>query len=80
MPANVKSSNNPGVPDLEADGLGQWNDDVLTQIDQLMVRDVSHIHASMSLTLGQVDAHARGIKLLIAMHGGGEFMRWCLLR
>lgn len=37
LPANVKNSGNAGVADLEADGFGQWNDDVLDQIDQLMV-------------------------------------------
>ncbi|KAJ7933393.1 glycoside hydrolase [Mycena leptocephala] len=48
---NQKASNNVAVEDLEANGLGKYNDTVLTLIDQLMV-----------------DAHARGIKLLIGLH------------
>ncbi|KAF7304047.1 Glycoside hydrolase [Mycena indigotica] len=39
------------VPDLEANGIGKYDDTVLNHIDQLMV-----------------DAHARGIKLLIGMY------------
>ncbi|KAF7351808.1 hypothetical protein MVEN_01141700 [Mycena venus] len=49
--AGQKASNNIAVPDLEANGIGNYNDAVLNLIDQLMV-----------------DAHARGIKLLIGMH------------
>ncbi|KAJ7479277.1 glycoside hydrolase family 5 protein [Mycena latifolia] len=49
--AGQKASNNIAVPDLEAKGLGNYDDTVLNLIDQLMV-----------------DAHARGIKLLIGMH------------
>ncbi|KAJ7167988.1 glycoside hydrolase family 5 protein [Mycena filopes] len=49
--AGQKASNNIFVPDLEAGGIGQYDDTVLNHIDQLMV-----------------DAHARGIKLLIGMH------------
>ncbi|KAK7013753.1 glycoside hydrolase superfamily [Favolaschia claudopus] len=49
--AGQKNSNNIAVPDLEAGGIGNYNDQVLNLIDQLMV-----------------DAHARGIKLLIGMH------------
>ncbi|KAJ7891079.1 glycoside hydrolase [Mycena leptocephala] len=48
---NQKASNSVAVEDLEANGLGKYNDTVLTLIDQLMV-----------------DAHARGIKLLIGLH------------
>ncbi|KAJ7192125.1 glycoside hydrolase [Mycena pura] len=46
--AGQKSTDAPAVPDLEANGLGNYDDTVLDMIDQLMV-----------------DAHARGIKLLI---------------
>ncbi|KAJ7097501.1 glycoside hydrolase family 5 protein [Mycena crocata] len=49
--AGQKASNNVAVRDLEANGLQNYNDTVLTLIDQLMV-----------------DAHTRGIKLLIGMH------------
>ncbi|KAF7362591.1 hypothetical protein MVEN_00607900 [Mycena venus] len=49
--AGQKASDNIAVPDLEANGIGNYNDAVLNLIDQLMV-----------------DAHARGIKLLIGMH------------
>ncbi|KAJ6568629.1 glycoside hydrolase [Mycena capillaripes] len=49
--AGQKASNNIAVRDLEANGIGQYDDTVLNLIDQLMV-----------------DAHARGIKLLIGMH------------
>ncbi|KAJ6498680.1 glycoside hydrolase family 5 protein [Mycena vulgaris] len=49
--AGQKASNNIAVNDLEAKGLGNYDDTVLNLIDQLMV-----------------DAHARGIKLLIGMH------------
>ncbi|KAJ7509047.1 glycoside hydrolase family 5 protein [Mycena galericulata] len=49
--AGQKDSDNIAVPDLEANGIGNYDDTVLNLIDQLMV-----------------DAHARGIKLLIGMH------------
>ncbi|KAJ7874393.1 glycoside hydrolase family 5 protein [Mycena leptocephala] len=49
--AGQKASNNIAVRDLEANGIGNYDDTVLNLIDQLMV-----------------DAHARGIKLLIGMH------------
>ncbi|KAJ7024988.1 glycoside hydrolase family 5 protein [Mycena alexandri] len=49
--AGQKASDNIFVPDLEANGIGNYDDTVLNLIDQLMV-----------------DAHARGIKLLIGMH------------
>ncbi|KAJ7246835.1 glycoside hydrolase family 5 protein [Mycena haematopus] len=53
--AGQKASDNIAVPDLEANGIGNYDDTVLNLIDQLMV-----------------DAHARGIKLLIvnALEGG----------
>ncbi|KAJ7903193.1 glycoside hydrolase superfamily [Mycena leptocephala] len=46
-----KAGKNIAVQDLEADGIGKYDDTVLDLIDQLMV-----------------EAHARGIKLLIGMH------------
>ncbi|KAJ6461152.1 glycoside hydrolase family 5 protein [Mycena vitilis] len=49
--AGEKASKNVAVADLEANGIGKYDDTILNQIDQLMV-----------------DAHARGIKLLIGMH------------
>ncbi|KAJ6449376.1 glycoside hydrolase family 5 protein [Mycena sanguinolenta] len=49
--AGQKASDSISVPDLEANGIGNYDDTVLNLIDQLMV-----------------DAHARGIKLLIGMH------------
>ncbi|KAJ7617906.1 glycoside hydrolase family 5 protein [Roridomyces roridus] len=49
--AGQKGSDSVAVPDLEANGIGNYDDTVLNRIDQLMV-----------------DAHARGIKLLIGMH------------
>ncbi|KAF7314147.1 Glycoside hydrolase [Mycena chlorophos] len=49
--AGQKNSDNMEVPDLEANGIGNYDDTVLNLIDQLMV-----------------DAHARGIKLLIGMY------------
>ncbi|KAJ7064055.1 glycoside hydrolase family 5 protein [Mycena amicta] len=45
------AGSNVAVPDLEANGIGSYDDTVLNRIDQLMV-----------------DAHARGIKLLIGMY------------
>ncbi|KAJ7726269.1 glycoside hydrolase superfamily [Mycena maculata] len=49
--AGQKGSDNIDVPDLEANGIGRYDDTILTAIDQLMV-----------------DAHDRGIKLLIGMY------------
>ncbi|KAJ6562737.1 glycoside hydrolase family 5 protein [Mycena vulgaris] len=49
--AGQKNSNNIAVADLEAKGIGSYDDTILNMIDQLMV-----------------EAHARGIKLLIGMH------------
>ncbi|KAJ3911098.1 glycoside hydrolase family 5 protein [Lentinula edodes] len=46
--AGQKKSDSVAVPDLEANGIGNYDDTILNLIDQLMV-----------------DAHARGIKLLI---------------
>ncbi|KAJ3854122.1 glycoside hydrolase family 5 protein [Lentinula lateritia] len=48
--AGQKKSDSVAVPDLEANGIGNYDDTILNLIDQLMV-----------------DAHARGIKLLIGM-------------
>ncbi|KAJ7815015.1 glycoside hydrolase [Mycena leptocephala] len=67
---NQKASNSVAVEDLEANGLGKYNDTVLTLIDQLMV-----------------DAHARGIKLLIGLHSQNALQNgdiyasslWCQL-
>ncbi|KAJ3782161.1 glycoside hydrolase family 5 protein [Lentinula aff. detonsa] len=49
--AGQKGSDSVAVPDLEANGIGNYDDTILNLIDQLMV-----------------DAHARGIKLLIGMY------------
>ncbi|KAJ7764361.1 glycoside hydrolase family 5 protein [Mycena metata] len=49
--AGQKLSDNIAVPDLEANGIGNYDDTVLNLIDQLTV-----------------DAHVRGIKLLIGMY------------
>ncbi|KAF8826204.1 hypothetical protein HHX47_DHR6000617 [Lentinula edodes] len=49
--AGQKKSDSVAVPDLEANGIGNYDDTILNLIDQLMV-----------------DAHARGIKLLIGMY------------
>ncbi|KIK55243.1 glycoside hydrolase family 5 protein [Collybiopsis luxurians FD-317 M1] len=49
--AGQKGSDNVAVPDLEANGIGNYDDTILNMIDQLMV-----------------DAHDRGIKLLIGMY------------
>ncbi|KAF5346798.1 hypothetical protein D9758_015724 [Tetrapyrgos nigripes] len=56
--AGQKKSNSIAVPDLEHEGLGQYDDKILTLIDQLMV-----------------DAHERGIKLLIGMYDQNSLIK-----
>ncbi|KAF7354066.1 hypothetical protein MVEN_01093900 [Mycena venus] len=66
--AGQKASNNVAVHDLEANGLGTYNDTVLDLIDQLMVDAHSYGNDSYSSWLLAGDMDSAGVKLLIGMY------------
>lgn len=59
--AGQKGSNSVKILDLEANGIRNYNDTILDQVDQLMVSVFPDpVLPSRPTSRSQVDAHARG--------------------